>query len=126
MSLTYQDRDSFRALVPTEPIPPPPIATFYSDKVERQGLKRIKGFSLVSGVWLLATFFLVIGHAISLGFPHWVSQTEAVISPNPAKMGIVNLEYTPNNALQYVSYLSIDSAELGNYTYNRNATYSVN
>ena len=112
----YQDRDS-KALMPIEPMAPPPIATFYSDQADRQGLKRIKGFSLVSGVWLLATFFLVIGHAISLGFPHWVSQTEAVLPPNPGKVGAVGLEYTPNDIIQYVSYLSVDGADLGNYIY---------
>ncbi|KAI6655150.1 Lipoma HMGIC fusion partner-like 3 protein [Oopsacas minuta] len=112
MSATYQDEDSLKALMPIDPIPPPPIATFYSEKAERQGLKRIKGFSLVSGVWLLSTFFLVIGHAISLGFPHWIAQTEAVLSPNPAKVGIVGLEYTPNDILQYISYLSLDGADL--------------
>ena len=113
MALAMPDRDSMKGLVPMDPMPNPPIATFYAEQAEKRGLKRIKGLSLVSAIWLLATFFLMIGHIISLGFPYWLSTTSSAIPPNPARIGAVNMEFTANEILQYSSYLSIESTSLG-------------
>ncbi len=59
------------ALMPISPLMAPPVTSLYEEKA-RGRLRRVLGFSAISGFWIILNVLLMFGASLSISFPAWI------------------------------------------------------